>query len=147
MANDINTVVLVGRLTRDAELKYTNAGTAVCKFSLAVNRRKRSGDQWTDEVSYFDVVLWGKQGEAIQQYLGKGKQVAVNGELRQNRWEQDGQKRSKVEIIAGNVQLLGGGSGASGGGAARGGSTSTPFEQFNNTSKSAGPDFEDDIPF
>ncbi len=147
MANDINTVVLVGRLTRDAELKYTNTGTAVCKFSLAVNRRKRSGEQWTDEVSYFDIVLWGKQGEAIHQYLGKGKQVAVNGELRQNRWEQDGQKRSKVEINANNVQLLGGGSGAAGGMSGDGASNSKPFEQFNSQPKSSGPDFEDDIPF
>ncbi len=144
MANDINAVVLVGRLTRDAELKYTNAGTAVCKFSLAVNRRKRSGDQWTDEVSYFDIVLWGKQGEAIQQYLSKGKQVAVNGELRQNRWEQDGQNRSKIEIIAANVQLLGGGSGASG---VRRESGSAPFENFSQQSPSGPEDFEDDIPF
>jgi len=106
MANDINVVTLVGRLTRECQLKYTNSGTAVCKFSLAVNRKKKQGDQWVDEVSYFDIVLWGKQGEAISQYLLKGKQIAVSGELRQNRWEQDGQNRSKVEINASNVQLL-----------------------------------------
>ncbi len=148
MANDINTVVLVGRLTRDAELKYTNTGTAVCKFSLAVNRRKRSGDQWADEVSYFDIVLWGKQGEAIHQYLGKGKQVAVNGELRQNRWEQDGQNRSKIEIIALNVQLLGGSTGGSYGGSSRGsGPDSAPFENFSQQKPSGPEDFEDDIPF
>ena len=146
MANDINTVVLVGRLTRDAELKYTNAGTAVCKFSIAVNRKKRSGEQWIDEVSYFDIVLWGKQGEAIHQYLGKGKQIAVNGELRQNRWEQDGQTRSKVEINASNVQLLGGGSGGSPG-MSRGGADSAPFEKFNNQNTSGPEGFEDDIPF
>ena len=108
MANDINMVTVVGRLTKDPELKYTNSGTAVAKYSIAVNRKKRNGDNWEDEVSYFDVVVWGKQGEAIQQYLNKGKQIAISGELRQNRWEQDGQKRSKVEIIANNVQLLGG---------------------------------------
>ncbi len=108
MSNDINSVTLVGRLTREAELKYTNTGTPICKFSIAVNRRKKQGEQWVDEVSYFDIVLWGKQGEAIQQYLTKGKQVAVSGELRQNRWEQDGQNRSKVEIVASDVQLLGG---------------------------------------
>jgi single-strand DNA-binding protein len=110
MANDINLVALIGRLTRDAELKYTNSGTPVSKFSLAVNRKKRSGDHWTDEVSYFDIVLWGKQGEALQQYLIKGKQIAVSGELRQNRWEHDGHARSKVEIIASNIQLLSGNS-------------------------------------
>lgn len=146
MANDINVVMLVGRLTRDAELKYTNSGTAVCKFSIAVNRRKRSGDQWTDEASFFDIVLWGKQGEAIHQYLGKGKQIAVHGELRQNRWEQEGQKRSKVEVIASNVQLLGGSGGASSSGATRG-TGSAPFENFSKQAPSGPENFEDDIPF
>ncbi len=109
MANDLNQVVVVGRLTRDAELRFTQTGTAISRMSIAVNRRKRSGDnQWADEVSYFDVVLWGKIAESLQSYLTKGKQIAVSGELRQNRWEQDGQKRSKVEIVATNVQLLGG---------------------------------------
>ncbi len=158
MANDINLVTLVGRLTREAELKYTNSGLAVCKFSLAVNRRKRSGEQWTDEVSYFDVVLWGKQGEAIQQYLGKGKQIAVSGELRQNRWEQDGQSRSKVEIVASNVQLLGGSGGNSGGGSGNyGGNRSenqstapsggNSFGGFKPASSNGPENFEDDIPF
>ncbi len=147
MANDINVVMLVGRLTRDAELKYTNTGTAVCNFSLAVNRRKRSGEQWTDEVSYFDIVLWGKQGEAIHQYLGKGKQVAVSGELRQDRWEQDGQNRSKVKITASNVQLLGGSTGGAASGTKRDQNTA-PFENFSQQKPSKGPqDFEDDIPF
>ncbi len=156
MANDINIVTLVGRLTRESELKYTNSGLAVCKFSLAVNRRKRSGDQWTDEVSYFDVVLWGKQGEAIQQYLGKGKQIAVSGELRQNRWEQDGQKRSKVEIVASNVQLLGG-SNSGGGYENYGGNRNEPqnsgsaaggsFGEYKKPGSNGPENFEDDIPF
>lgn len=106
---DVNHVTIIGRLTRDAELKYTAGGQAVCKFSIAVNRRKKSGDQWIEEANFFDVVLWGKSGEAVNQYLVKGKQIAVEGELRQDRWEQDGQNRSKVEIMANNVQLLGGG--------------------------------------
>lgn len=106
---DVNNAILIGRLTRDAELKYTTAGQSVCKFSIAVNRRKKDGDNWVEEANFFDVVLWGKTGEAIGKYLTKGKQVAVEGELRQDRWEQDGKKRSKVEIMAGNVQLLGGG--------------------------------------
>lgn len=110
---DINHVVLVGRLTRDSELKYIQAGSSVCKFSLAINRRRKSGEDWTEEAHYFDIVLWGKQGEALHQYLTKGKQVAVEGELRQNRWEQDGQSRSKIEIVANNIQLLGGSSGNS----------------------------------
>lgn len=108
---DINHVVLVGRLTRDAELKYTQGGAAICRFSIAINRRRKNGEQWVEEPNYFDIVLWGRQGEALNQYLIKGKQVAVDGELRQNRWEQDGQPRSKVEVIANNLQLLGGGQG------------------------------------
>lgn len=106
MSNDINQVVIIGRLTRDCELKYTNSGTAISKFSLAVNRKKKQGDEWVEEVSYFDITLWAKQAEVLSQWLNKGKQVAVAGALRQNRWEQDGQKRSKVEIVASNVQLL-----------------------------------------
>lgn len=106
---DINHVILFGRLTRDAELKYTSGGMAVCKFAIAVNRRKKQGEQWVEEASFFDVVVWGKTAEALNQYLLKGKQVAVEGELHQNRWEQDGQNRSKVEINANNIQLLGGG--------------------------------------
>ena len=113
---DLNHVVLIGRLTRDAELKYTAAGQAVCKFSIAVNRRKKSGDQWVDEPNFFDIVVWGRQGESLNQYLVKGKLVGVDGELRQDRWEQDGQNRSRVEIVAANLQLLGGGSNGSSGG-------------------------------
>ncbi len=109
---DLNHVMLIGRLTRDAEFKYITNGQAICKFSVAVNRRKKSGDQWVDEVNFFDVVLWGRQAETLNQYLLKGKQLAVEGELRQDRWEQDGQNRSKVEIVANNIQLLGGNTGA-----------------------------------
>ena len=106
MAVDINVVVLVGRLTRDCELKSTPQGTSVCRFSIAVNRRKRTGDRWEDEVSYFDVVLWGKSADTLKPYLQKGRQVSIEGELRQNRWEQDGKTNSKVEVVANNVQLL-----------------------------------------
>ncbi|MFP4267293.1 MAG: single-stranded DNA-binding protein [Spirochaetaceae bacterium] len=163
MANDVNSVVLIGRLTRDAELKYTNNGTAVCKFSIALNRSRKSGDTWQEEAHFFDIVLWGKQGEAIQKYLGKGKQVGVQGELRQNRWEQNGQTRSKVEIHALNVQLLGGtggsgGAGGSGGpgsyGGGQGSRQTPPHQEGSNQSGGdysdnfSGPEnFEDDIPF
>jgi len=98
--NDLNSVSIVGRLTRDAELKSTG-GSSVCKFSMASNRYK-------DETNYFDVQCWGKLAESLGQYLVKGKQVAVGGELRQERWQQDGQTRSRVVIVAGSVQLLGG---------------------------------------
>ena len=108
MAQDINHVVLVGRLTRDAQLKFTNSGLAICTFAIAVNRRVKQGDKWTDEAHFFDITLFGKLGEALSQYLLKGQQVAVEAELRQDRWEQDGQKRSKVVIIANALQLIGG---------------------------------------
>ncbi len=108
---DINHVVLVGRLTRDAELRYTSSGSAVCNFAVAVNRRRKNGDEWSEETSFFDITLWGRQGESLNQYLVKGKQVAIDGELRQDRWEQDGQSRARVVIIANNLQLLGGSQG------------------------------------
>ena len=111
--NDLIQVMIIGRLTRDAELKYTKGGFAIGSFSIAVNRRRKDGEQWVDEVSYFDVNLFGKSAENLQQYLIKGKQVGIQGELRQDRWEQDGQSRSKVIIVASNVQLLGGNSGGS----------------------------------
>jgi len=155
---DINHVVLVGRLTRDAELKYTAGGQAVCKFSLAINRRRKNGDQWEDEVNYFDVVLWGRQGEALNQYLLKGKSVGIDGELRQDRWQQDGQNRTKVEIIANNIMLLGGNPGAQGGGSQAAGSQGPGTygsSQNSNRGENAAPEngpppddhFTDDIPF
>jgi len=111
---DVNHVILIGRLTRDAELKYTSGGMAVCKFAIAVNRKKKQGENWVEEASFFDIVLWGRTAETLNQYLVKGKQVAIEGELHQNRWEQDGQSRSKIEIMASNVQLLGGGQNTNG---------------------------------
>ena len=105
MANDLNVVVLAGRLTRDCEFKTTSNGTSVCRFSIAVNRRRKSGETWVDEVNYFDITYW-RASEGIRPYLTKGRQVIIEGELRQDRWEQDGQTRSKVEIVAGSVQLL-----------------------------------------
>lgn len=107
MGQDINRVVLIGRIVSDAELSYTNTGFALTKFSIAINRRKKSGDQWVDEASFFSIIIWGKRGEALNQYLIRGQQLAVEGELRQDRWEKDGVKRSKVTIEATNIQLLG----------------------------------------
>jgi single-strand DNA-binding protein len=137
---DVNCVTIIGRLTRDAELKYTAGGQAVCKFSIAVNRRKKSGDQWVDEASFFDVTAWGKTGEALNQYLVKGKQIAVEGELRQDRWEQDGKNRSKVEIMANNVQLLGGGQD-------RPQSSAPQPSQPAPASSNSEDGFDDDLPF
>ena len=105
---DINRVVMIGRLTRDAELKYTASGHAVAKFSIAINRRKKQAEEWTDEANFFDIVVWGRHAESIHPYLVKGKWVAVDGELRQERWTQDGQNRSKIEIVAYYVQMING---------------------------------------
>ena len=105
---DLNNVFLIGRLTRDMEIKYSNGGMAIGRFSLAVNRSKKTGDKWEDEANFFDCTLFGKTAETMNQYLTKGKQVAVSGELRQSRWEQDGQSRSRVEIAVNSIQLLGG---------------------------------------
>lgn len=149
---DVNYCILIGRLTRDAELKYVSSGQPVCKFDIAVNKRKKQGEQWIDEASFFSVVLWGRQGETLNPYLVKGKQVAVEGELHQNRWEQDGQSRSKIEIMANNVQLLGGD------GQRQSGSpgddpnhiqnrAQKPYPQSSSGSDDSPPDFPDDIPF
>ena len=112
--NDLNHVVLIGRLTQDAELKYTQNGYAISSFSIAVNRSRKNGEQWVEEANFFEVSLFGKAAENLKPYLVKGKQVAIDGELRQDRWESEGQKRSKVVIVANNVQLVGGNNGTSG---------------------------------
>lgn len=157
---DINHVTVIGRLTRDTELKYTKSGSAVSRLSIASNRSVKNGDNRTEEVSYFDVVLWGKTAENLNQYLTKGKQIAVDGELRQNRWEQDGQKRSKVEIVAMNVQLLGGDNNNSGNNSSNSNNFGTrnqnngqqqrdnkPPQYQNKPQTGLAPDFDDDIPF
>jgi single-strand DNA-binding protein len=135
---DINHVVLVGRLTRDAELKSIASGQAVCKFSIAVNRRRKNGDQWEDEPNFFDIVVWGRQGESLHQYLVKGKMVAVDGELKQDRWQQDGQNRSKVEVIANYLQLLGGNPGGVAGGGNAGGNAGGGSNGYNSGGNAGG---------
>jgi single-strand DNA-binding protein len=110
MAGNINRVVLVGNLTRDPELRHTPSGTPVCSLRVAVNtRRKDETGQWVDKPNYFDVTVWGQQGENTAQYLSKGRPVAIDGRLEWREWEaQDGSKRQAVEIVADSVQFLGG---------------------------------------
>jgi single-strand DNA-binding protein len=142
---DFNHVVLIGRLTRDAELRYTNSNLAVCEFSIANNQRRKKDNAWVDEAHFFDVTLWGKSAESLHKYLVKGKQVAIEGQLRQDRWEKDGQSRSRVKINANNIQLLGGGGGQ---GAQAQSPGSPPAATFEQPSEPAGGEsFEDDIPF
>ncbi|MGL4523968.1 MAG: single-stranded DNA-binding protein [Spirochaetia bacterium] len=149
---DLNTVAVAGRLTRDSELKYTAGGLAILRFSIAVNSRKRdAAGEWSDEANYFDITLFGKQGEALQSYLLKGRPVAVNGELRQDRWESEGQTRSRVYILANNIMLLGQGTSNGGEGAPMRSSAPNHTQPAKNSApvEAGAPadDFEDDIPF
>ena len=148
MAQDIMKVVGIARLTRDAELKYLGTGTAVLKFSIAVNSRKKQSDEWVDEASFYDCVFYGKGGESISTYMVKGKQIAIEGRLHQARWESDGQNRSKVEIVIDNVQLLGGGEGQS---AQRPQAPKTPAmagaSEIPPDFPENPPEFQSDIPF
>jgi single-strand DNA-binding protein len=111
MAASINRVVLVGNLTRDPELRHTPSGTAVCGLRLAVNSRRKdpSTGEWGEKPNYFDVTVWGNQGESCAQYLAKGRPVAVDGRLDWREYEaKDGSgKRQAIEIIADSVQFLG----------------------------------------
>jgi len=107
---DVNNVVLIGRLVRDAELRFTANGKAVSKVNLAVNERRKVNGEWKDNAGFFELVLWGKLAESLNKYLLKGKQIAITGKLNQERWEQNGDPRSKVNVTVMTVQLLGGGS-------------------------------------
>ena len=143
---DTNKVFLIGRLTRDLgaderSFGYTDGGTARANISIAVNRSKRDGDNWVDEVHYFDVTIWGKTAENLKPYLTKGKQICVEGHLKQDRWEKDGQKQSRITIQADNCYLLGG---KSEGGAAP---QSAPADNGGGYEPQSAQDFPEDIPF
>ena len=118
-SSNINSVVITGNLTKDPELRSTPGGTSVCKLRVAVNSRRKDGQsgEWVDKPNYFDVTVWGAQGENCANYLSKGRPVAVQGRLDWREWEaQDGSKRQAVEIIADSVQFLGSRSDNPGGG-------------------------------
>lgn len=104
----MNSVTLTGNLTRDVEVRYTAGGTAVTDITVAVNDRKKVGDQWQDVATFVDVTLWGKTAENAGQYLSKGKKVGIVGKLAQDQWEdkQTGAKRSKLKVIADTVEFL-----------------------------------------
>lgn len=108
MSNDLNNITIIGRLTRDPELKQTNGGVFYVNFGIAVNKNYTSNDEKKEEVSFFDCVAWSKLAEIISQYCKKGKQVAISGRLKQDRWENEGgESRSKVGIVVENLQMLG----------------------------------------
>lgn len=102
---DVNCVCLVGRLVRDAEIAYTANGTANARFALAVSRSKKVDGEWKDEVSFIDIVTYGNMVASLKDRLVKGRQVVVEGSIRQSRWEKDGQTKSKIEIVAEKVQI------------------------------------------
>lgn len=156
-----NRVILVGNLTRDIELRYIPSGTAVAEIGLAVNDRVKRGDQWVEEATFVDVTLWGRDAEVANQYLNKGSSLLIEGRLKLDQWEKDGQKRSKLKVVADKMQMLGGRSGGGGnsGGAPRGGASRAPARQqdnydsggydsgYDNYSSAPSAPPEDDIPF
>lgn len=103
----INVVVISGNLTRDPELRHTNGGTAILSFGVAVNDRMKDRDgSWVDRPNFVDVTVFGARAEALSRYLSKGTKVALSGKLRYSSWERDGQKRSKLEVIAEEIEFL-----------------------------------------
>ena len=150
-----NRVVLVGNLTRDVELRFTPQGTAVTDISLAVNERLKRSDQWVEEVNFFDVTLWARTAEVAGEYLSKGSSILIEGRLKLDRWEQEGQKRSKIKIIGEKMQMLGsrggGGGGSSSGGSSFNSNTSNNQAPQNNQAQQSapaqGPPPADEVPF
>ena len=145
--NDINHTIVIGRLVRDGDFGYIPSGTARLNISIAVNESHKGQNGWTDYTNYFDVTIWGKTAENLKPYLLKGKQVAIEGHLQQQRWQKDGQKFSKIVIIADNIELCGGREG-------NGQSAPAPQQsapQQNNAQEYAQPtlgdEFQEDIPF
>jgi len=152
-ASNINRVIITGNLTADPELRSLPSGTSVCKLRVAVNTRRKDGasGEWVDKPNYFDVTVWGAQGENCAKYLAKGRGVALDGRLEWREWESEAGKRSAVDIIADTVQFLGGGQEGSGAPAAR---SFTPqsdvpvdTSDFATAPAGGGAPSEDDIPF
>ena len=153
---NLNVVAITGNLTKDPELRSTPNGTSVCKLRVAVNSRRKDGQsgEWVDKPNYFDVTVWGAQGENCANYLSKGRPVAVEGRLDWREWEaQDGSKRQAVEIVANSVQFLGSRSDNAGGGSGGGGNgfeakSDVPADtsDFEGATVSSGGS-DDDIPF
>jgi single-strand DNA-binding protein len=146
MAGNINRVIITGNLTRDPELRSLPSGTSVCELRVACNGRRRTAEgQWEDDPNYFNVTVWGGQGENCARYLSKGRGVAIDGRLNWREWETEGQKRQAVDIIAETVQFLGGGNGESNSSAGAAPSSDIPVDTSDFVP--AGPSGDDDIPF
>lgn len=147
MSQSINRVTLTGNLTRDPEIRNLPSGTAVCDLRVACNGRRRNSEgQWEDDPNYFNVTVWGPQGENCARYLSKGRGVAIDGRLRWREWETEGQKRQAVDIVAETVQFIGGGNG-NGNGASGASSASSDIPVDTSDFVPAGIPSDDDIPF
>jgi single-strand DNA-binding protein len=158
-ASNINRLVITGNLTADPELRSLPSGTSVCKLRVACNTRRKDGasGEWVDKPNYFNVTVWGAQGENAARYLSKGRPVAIDGRLEWREWEsQDGAKRQAIDIIADSVQFLGSREDTSGGGGSspaggNGGFVDEGDFQPAPVTASAGPGTlpqgDDDIPF
>jgi len=151
-----NRVILVGNITRDIELKYIPSGTAVTEIGLAVNdRRKNQSGEWVEETTFVDITLWGRTAEVASEYLSKGSPILVEGRLKLDTWETDGQKRSKLRVIGERMQMLG----SRGGGGGGGGRPPSSFDEseYSQAARSDEPESapapegggapSDDIPF
>ena len=148
-ATNINRVVLTGNLTRDPELRSTPGGTSVCSLRVACNtRRKDASGEWVDKPNYFDVTVWGAQGENCAQYLSKGRPVAVDGRLEWREWEEKdtGKKRQSIDIVADSVQFLGSRDGGENGGRFTP-QSDVPADTADFQTAPAGGGSDDDIPF
>jgi single-strand DNA-binding protein len=150
MARSVNQVILLGNLTRDPEVRQTPSGQSVCSFSLALNRAyKGQNGEWQEATDYIDVVAWGPLGERVGQYLAKGRRALVQGRLQSRSWEQEGQKRSKVEVLANDVTFLDGrGEGGESGGGENGGgnySRSNGGNAGGSSSNSSSSKKQDDV--
>ncbi len=152
--SNINRVIITGNLTRDPELRSLPSGNSVCSLRVAVNARRRnaSTNEWEDQPNYFDVTVWGAQGENCSRFLSKGRGVAVDGRLQWREWTtQDGQKRQAVDIVADSVQFLGGrddagnGNGFSSG--ARATESDVPIDTGDFERTPVGASTDEDIPF
>jgi single-strand DNA-binding protein len=140
-----NRVILVGNLTRDVDVRFTKTGTPVTDLGLAVNDRVKRNDEWVDETTFVDVTLWGRTAEIAGEYLTKGSPVLIEGRLKLDTWEQEGQKRYKLHVVGERMQMLGGKPGSGGGGPRRGSSSAEEAIATAGDGPEAPP--ADDIPF
>jgi single-strand DNA-binding protein len=154
--SNINRVIITGNLTRDPELRSLTSGNSVCSLRVACNGRRRnpSTQEWEDQPNYFDVTVWGAQGENCSRYLSKGRPIAVDGRLQWREWtDKEGQKRQSVDIVADSVQFLGGRDDAGGGNGngfssgARAAESDVPIDTGDFERAPVGAGADEDIPF